>query len=113
MQKLIEFIATIEAMDVLMATLREYDALWDGVLLPEIIDAEIYDTPVLTTYVRMPGRFAITELKSIIDQSDDRAKAMKALMATVGELGARYMDEPFIDINIDGSRWDCPVESQK
>lgn len=50
-----------EATDTVMATLGAYDALWDGVLTPEIVDAEYYDWDddprhpfILTRIVKMP-----------------------------------------------------------
>ncbi len=102
-----------EATDALMATLGEYDALWDGELLPEIYDAELYDCPLSSQSKRLPTAELPVELFMIFNhnltQRFDRADALVTLMATLGEYDALWDGELFPEI-VDAEFHDCPDE---
>lgn len=83
--------AIIEANDAMLVTLCAYDALWDGVLPPEVIDAEMYDTPALTTHVRLPVNLVLARIQPTIVQIGDRREAFNTLVAVVVERGGRYI----------------------
>ncbi len=98
-----------EAADALMATLGEYDVLWDGTLSPEIIDAELYDCsgPIRST-IRLPVELCMT-FDSHLTQQFDRMDALVTLMATLGEYDALW-DGTLTPEIVDAELYDCPQE---
>ena len=93
--------------DVLMATLGEYDALWDGVLFPEIIDAEYSDNfdKSVGIQVNMPSKLFL-RYDIEINEEIDRLEAMATLLATVSELSQQYPKELYSE-GIDAILTDC------
>jgi len=104
----------VEANDALLATLWGYDVLWDGVLPPEIVDAEFYDCPNLMGHIDLPYQllFQRHPVTDIVQQRDHR-EALKTLIATVCEIAILYLDAPFLEINLDGSFHDCQLKSEE
>jgi hypothetical protein len=96
-KKLMATRAMVEANDTVMATLGEYDALWDGVLAPEIVDAEYYDWDddlkhpfILTSIVKMPVPLKYHSYPPLVEGLA-RNDALDALKAVVVEKGGRYI----------------------
>lgn len=94
---LVEGFARNEALDVLMATLGEYDTLWDGELIPEIVDAEFYDcfddsifNSPFKRVVKLPVRLLYQQEPRLL-QKIARFEAMDVLKAVVEEKGNRYI----------------------
>ena len=90
--------------DVLMATLGEYDALWDGELFPEIVDAECYDCPIRPIHTL--GKLPLMSTPPIFRQTLDRWEALTTLLATVGELATRCPEE-LCSEGVDAVLTDC------
>lgn len=85
-----------EATDTVMATLGAYDALWDGILAPEIVDAEYYDWDddlrhpfILTRIVKMP--VPLNHSYPPLVEGFARNEALDVLKAVVEEKGNRYI----------------------
>jgi hypothetical protein len=96
-----------EATDVLMAVLGEHDALWDGELFPEILDAEEYDCTQDHYTVKLPDTlFAMIDPQ--IRDVYDRIDAIDCLMATVVALSEKYPCG-LIPEDLDGMLFDHPV----
>jgi hypothetical protein len=96
-----------EATDVLMAVIGEYDAFWDGTLLPEILDAEEHDCDLDNYTVNLPTPLFVMidpQIREVYDHMD----AINALMATVAAL-SETCPNGFISENLDGMFFDHPV----
>lgn len=100
-----------EATDALMATLGEYDALWDGTLPPEIIDAEIYDCPDSGGDLSpdMPINLYLSQDFDLI-QIIDRYEALLTLIEVVKCYVGTCIDAPLFSEETDGMLYDCPVD---
>ncbi len=103
-----------EATDVLMATLGEYDALWDGTLSPEIIDAEFYDCPDEVDHGPFfPAPLCHQDNPSLI-QVYDRAEAICTLIEVVKcyveTCIETCIDAPLFSEEVDAEMYDCPIE---
>lgn len=101
-----------EATDALMATLGEYDALWDGTLAPEIVDAEMYDCP------DSGGLFSPTLPSLLCFHNDpdllqvfDRDEALLILIEVVKcYVGDNCVDTPLFSEEVDAELYDCPLD---
>lgn len=101
-----------EATDTVMATLGAYDALWDGVLTPEIVDAEYYDWDddprhpfILTRIVKMPIPLKYHSYPPFMEGLA-RNEALDVLMATLGEYDTLWDGELIPEI-VDAEFYDC------
>ena len=96
--------------DALMATLGEYDALWDGVLPPEIIDAEFYDCPDSGDYSPdLPMGMYLSQDFDLI-QIIDRHEAMLTLIEVVKCYVGTCIDAPLFPEEFDGMMYDSPCD---
>ncbi len=103
-----ELFEQCEAVDAVMATIGGYDALWDGVLFPEIIDAEYHDcSETLPIVWQTPGELVIMTAPAYV-QRIDRVQALTTLLATVDEL-AKRCPEGLHSESIDAVLTDCPT----
>lgn len=104
-----ESLAESIATETLRATLGEYDALWDGELFPEIVDAEFHDCDP-----EQPSAVLPLELFTCYDrklaQDLERLEALVALMGAVSAMVENSLDVPLFDIGVDGEMFDCPLD---
>ena len=111
---------TIEANDALLATLCEYDVLWDGVLPPEIVDSEFYDCPNLMGHVDIPyplrlQRQPITDISQQRDHREALNTVKGAVVARVGSLTDAWVKTGFeasllsFCLTYDGLDFDHPI----
>ncbi len=96
------------ATNALMATIGEYDVLWDGKLFPEIVDAEFFDGCNLRGWVDLPERMFPGQM-SIIKQQDDRVEALTVLKGVLAaQVGIYPGAAPLFPKNMDAELYDCP-----
>jgi len=101
----------IEATNALMATLGEYDVLWDGTLLPEIIDAEFYDCPGSSSpwNSSLPINLCLGEDRELMNDLD-RIEALEALLEVIKCYVGTCIDAPLFSEEVDGELYDCSIE---
>jgi len=99
-----------EATDALMATLGEYDALWDGTLPPEIIDAELYDCPREGPWDTLLPSPLCFHNDPVLIQLADRHEAMLTLIEVIKCYVETCVDTPLFSEETDGMLYDCPVD---
>jgi hypothetical protein len=102
-----------EATDTIMATLGEYDALWDGELFPEIVDAELFDCfdKSVGVQVEMPVELFL-RYDVEINEEIDRLDAMAALMGAVAARVENSLDASLFSEGVDDELYDCPLDDQ-
>jgi len=109
------FLDLMEATDALMATLGEYDALWDGTSFPEIVDAEFYDCP------ESVGEWSPIFLIPLCLQQDhdlrqvfDRAEALLTLIEVIKYQASVsvHLGAPLHPEGVDAELYDCPLDDQ-
>ena len=96
--------------EALMATLGEYDALWDGTLPPEIVDAELYDCPregLWSTILPSPLCF---HNDPCLIQMADRYEALLTLIGVIRCYVENSLDAPLFSEEVDGELYDCPLD---
>ena len=99
-----------EATDALMATLGEYDVLWDGTLLPEIIDADFYDCPNDSDWgPDMPTGMYLSQDFDLM-QIIDRYEALLTLIEVVKCCVGTCLEAPLFSEEVDGMMYDCPCD---
>jgi len=99
----IEFLEQCKATDALLTTLHQYDALWDGELLPEIVDAEFHDC---RTYpITVPTELVLLAVPAIQERVD-RQTANITLLATICTLVERCTNELYSE-GFDSVFHDC------
>ena len=100
-----------EATDAVMATIGEYDTLWDGTLLPEIIDAEFYDCPDSGRdwNPNMPTDMYLSQDFDLM-QIIDRYEALLALIEVVKCYVGTNVDASLFSEEVDAEMYDCPIE---
>jgi hypothetical protein len=100
-----------EATDAVMATLGEYDALWDGMLFPEIVDAEFYDCPNPWNDWSpiLPGSL-FSHLDPDLIQALDRFEALNVLIEVVKCYVENSLDVPLFCEEVDAELYDCPLD---
>jgi len=99
------------ATDTLMATLGEYDALWDGMLFPEIVDAEFHDAEPDQPLASLPLELYIYYDRQLT-QNLDRLEALAALMGTVTAMVDNSLDVPLFEEGVDAELYDCPLNDE-
>lgn len=98
-----EYMDRHHATQALLATLGEYDALWNGVLFPEIVDAGYYDCPSFPPFIVD----ALTLMTSpVVQQIIDRTEALDTVLATVTTLAKRCPKELYSE-GVDAVFGDC------
>ncbi len=98
-----------EATDALMATLGEYDVLWDGVLSPEIVDAELYDCYGNNMTATLPAELVIPCLYRFLMQRLDRMEALYTLIEIVKCYAGTCIDTLHFSEEFDAEVYDCPT----
>lgn len=101
-----------EATDAIMATLGEYDSLWDGTLSPEIVDAEMYDcswsggdwSPLLPAPLCLHND---PDLLQTFDRDDALCVLIEVIMWYVGDSSP---DTPLFPEGVDAELYDCPLD---
>jgi hypothetical protein len=99
-----------EATDAIMATIGEYDALWDGELFPEIIDAEYYDCfdrdhGVTVDFPEEMIIYYDVQLRDFCDHHE----ALDTVITTITAMVENSLDAPIFSEDIDGMLYDHPV----
>jgi len=100
-----------EATDALMATIGEYDALWDGVLNPEVFDAEFCDCGDWGPSICLPVEMHMKSDPKL-EQQFDRIQALAALMGTVSAMVENSLDAPLFEEGVDAELFDCPLNDE-
>ena len=99
-----------EATDALMATLGEYDVLWNGTLNPEIVDAMFYDCPNNSGWgPNMPTGMYLSQDFDLM-QIIDRYEALLTLIEVIKCYVGTCVDAPLFSEEVDGAMYDCPVD---
>lgn len=91
--------------NVLTAVLSEYDALWDGTLFPEILDAEVYDCPGERFIVSLTEQLCFQIQPDFVAKLD-RIEALIVSIAVVSVFAERCENELY-SLGVDAVLCDC------
>lgn len=94
--------------NVLTAVLSEYDALWDGTLFPEILDAEVYDNIGEQFIVGLTQQLCFQIQPDFVARLD-RIEALIVSIAVVSALAERCKNE-LSSLGTDAIFFDGPSE---